>query len=253
MIKLIDRIILLGTSHVAQNSVKEIEDAIDKYKPDVVGIELDSQRFKALMSENPDDKKKAVSNYKVIKELGVFGFLFAQIAGSVQKKVGKSINIDPGVDMKSAYLKAKKEDIPVALIDINIKKTMRKLSDLPFTKKIKLMSNFIFKSFKKEYRELLNFDLKSVPDDEIVEKMIYILEREVPDMYKILIDDRNKYMVDRLIELQSKHEGYIMAVVGAGHVNGMIKDLEKKMKKINVNNKKLSDNNVSFSFTLEQE
>ena len=59
MIKIIDRIVLVGTSHVAENSISEIEEALDKYMPEVVGIELDTNRFKALMAENQEDKKRA--------------------------------------------------------------------------------------------------------------------------------------------------------------------------------------------------
>ena len=48
MIKEIDNIILLGTSHVAKQSAKEIEEAIEKYNPEVVGIELDFGRFEDI-------------------------------------------------------------------------------------------------------------------------------------------------------------------------------------------------------------
>lgn len=177
MIKIVDRIILIGTSHIAENSVKEIEDAIDKYSPEVVTLELDTDRFKRLMSEDNPKGQKA-STYKTIKELGAFGYLFAQLAGFVQKRVGKSVDMEPGVDMKSAYIKARDNNIPVALIDINIKITLKKLSKLSFLKKGKLIGSLFFKSFKKEYRELLNFDLKSVPDDEAVIKMIQILKKK---------------------------------------------------------------------------
>ena len=41
--------ILVGTAHVARQSVKEIKSAIEKYKPEVVAIELDYTR---LMKDN---------------------------------------------------------------------------------------------------------------------------------------------------------------------------------------------------------
>lgn len=244
MIKIVDRIILVGTSHVAESSVDEIKQAIKKYNPEVVGIELDTQRFKSLMSETKEEKKQA-NSYKKIKELGLFGYLFAKVAGFVQTKVGDKINVDPGIDMKGAYETARDNKIPVALIDLNIKLTMKKLSKLPFYKKIGLVSSIFFKSMKKEYRELLDFDLKKVPDDEVIIKMIGILKKETPLLYKILIDDRNHYMTKKLMSLRNKHEGYIMAVVGAGHVEGMSELIKKELDKI-------TSATASFSFTIDE-
>ena len=172
MIKIIDNIILLGTSHVAHQSKKEIEETIEKYLPEVVGIELDFHRFQALMSENKDKKK---NNYtrKLIKEIGFSGYMFALIAGYVQQKVGESMNIEPGIDMKSAYLKAREHKIPTALIDIDIRLTLKKLSALSFGKKISMFSSLFFKSFKKEYREKLQFDVKKgVPDEKVIVEML---------------------------------------------------------------------------------
>lgn len=242
MIKIVDRIILVGTSHISKNSILEIKDVTKKYKPDVIGIELDTRRFKSLMSETKEEKK--VSNYKKIKELGTFGFLFAQVAGFVQKKVGGKIDVEPGVDMKGAYEVAREHKIPTALIDLDIKITLNKLSKISFFKKIGLISSILFKSFKKEYKELLNFDLKNVPEDEVVIKMIEILKKETPVLYKVLIEDRNKYMVKRLMELRTNHSGYIVAVVGAGHVEGMSKLLKKELYK-------KSSSNISFSFQID--
>ena len=39
------KIILVGTAHVSEESVQSVEDAIEKYKPDAVAVELCEQRF----------------------------------------------------------------------------------------------------------------------------------------------------------------------------------------------------------------
>ena len=51
MLKQIENITLIGTSHVSSSSVKEIEELIEKIKPEVVGIELDYQRLQSLLSK----------------------------------------------------------------------------------------------------------------------------------------------------------------------------------------------------------
>jgi pheromone shutdown-related protein TraB len=246
MIKKIDRIILVGTSHVAKDETKKIEQTIEKYMPDVVCLELDTQRLKKVLAPKDEKTKQKPQTYQAIKELGAFGFLFAQLAGYVQKKVGKSVKIDPGVDMKTAYNKARELKIPVSLIDIDIRITLKKLSKLSFIKKISLVSSLFFKSFKKEYRKLLNFDLKKLPEEKMITQMIQILKKETPSLYKILIDDRNKHMSQRLLKLKEEHSGYIMAFVGAGHLEGMETIIKKQIEEN-------STDHITFSFMLEEE
>lgn len=245
MIKIVDRFILVGSSHVAKNSLAEIEEAIEKFMPEVVCLELDHVRFKKLMTSNVDKKPTSSDILKSIKEFGAFGFLFANIAGYVQGKIGKKLGVKPGVDMKTGYLKARELKIPVSLIDQNIKVTLKNLSKLSFFKKISLFGGMFFKGMKKENRELLNFDLKKVPSERVVSKMVDILKKESPLLYDILIEGRNRYMVKRLLKLRELHEGYILAIVGAGHVRGMVDLLDKELV---CDTKGL---NVSYSFSVE--
>lgn len=243
MLKKIDNILLLGTSHVAHQSQKEIIEVIEKYNPEVVGIELDLGRFKNLMSDKKKKQKKP-SFTQMIKNFGGSGAIFALIAGHVQKSVGKKLNIDPGIDMKTAYLEARKNTIPTALIDLDIKITLKKLSRLGFIKKVSMFTSLVFKSFKKDYRKKLQFDIKGgVPDENVVVDLINIVKKEVPDLHKILIEDRNQYMVRRLLKLRENHKGNILAVVGAGHVDGMYKILERKLSK--------TQNTISHTFKME--
>ena len=240
MIKKINRIILLGTSHVAKQSKEEIERVIEIDNPEVVAIELDYDRLRALMAKNKPEEKKYT--FKMIKEYGVTGFLFALIGSSVQNKVGNSLGIDPGVDMKSAYVKAREKKIPVALIDLPLKVVLRKMSALSIWRKLKMFFSLFFKSFKKEYRNKFYFDVKKgVPDDKFITEVLKMLKKEVPDMYQILIEDRNIHMSKRVMDLYNKHEGNILVVVGAGHVEGMSKILENNF----------NQDNFNFSFNVE--
>lgn len=227
MIKKVGRVVLVGTSHVAKQSREEIKKAIETFEPEVLTLELDYGRLKRLLS-NKKDKQKT-NYFEAIRQIGVSGFLFGLLASQVQKKVGNSMGIEPGVDMKSAYTLARNNRIPTALIDLDINITLKKLSKLSFTKKIKLFGSLFFKTIKKEHRERLNFDVKKVPPDHVVKEIIEILRKEVPDLYNILIHDRNDHMTKRLIDLMNRHSGNIVAVVGAGHVDGMAKILEKKL------------------------
>lgn len=240
MIKIKGNIILLGTSHVSSKSQLDIKNTIEKYSPQVVGIELDIDRFKSLMSKSKN--KSSPSIFTMIKDFGLTGTLFAIIAGYFQNKIGKKLNIKPGIDMKTAYTISREHKIPTSLIDLNIKHTMRKLSNISFYNKLKMFITLVFKSFKKEYKKKFKFNLKSgVPDEHIILELLEIVKKEVPLFYDILIEDRNKFMVKKLLALRDRHkDGYVLAVVGAGHVNGMYKLLDEQLiedKHVTVNRK----------------
>ena len=49
-------LILIGSSHIAQESVKEVEEVLLKHKPKIIALELDQVRFHKLMNKN--SKKK---------------------------------------------------------------------------------------------------------------------------------------------------------------------------------------------------
>lgn len=42
---------IIGTAHVSQHSVDEVQQAIDEWQPDVVAIELDQGRYLALKQQ----------------------------------------------------------------------------------------------------------------------------------------------------------------------------------------------------------
>ena len=72
------------------------------------------------------------------------------------------------------------------------------------------------------------FDLRKVPSDKLIEKMIKSVENRYPSVYKVLISDRNKVMGKRLHKLMTKFpESQIIAVVGAGHEEGIIEEIKK--------------------------
>jgi pheromone shutdown-related protein TraB len=230
MIKIIGNIILLGTSHVSKQSTLEIKQAINKYNPEVVGIELDYDRFKSLFSNSKN--KKNINFKSLVKEFGLSGAIFTLVAGHFQKKIGKKMKIEPGIDMKTAYLESRKKKIPTSLIDLNIKHTMRKISNINTFKKIGLIFKLIFTSLNPKNAKKYQFDIKKgVPSEKTIIQIFNFLKKEFPQIYKILIVDRNRFMVKKLLSLRQRHsEGYILAVVGAGHLPGMYELLKKEIK-----------------------
>ena len=72
------------------------------------------------------------------------------------------------------------------------------------------------------------FDLHSVPEQQVILKIINQMKKQYPSIYKTIIADRDKFMVKQLVKIMREYpEKKILAVVGAGHQEGMTKLLLK--------------------------
>ena len=210
---------LIGTSHIAAQSIKEIQTTVEKIKPQIIAIELDKARFKALISK----KQKQKLSLAAIPEIGFKGYLFAQLGRYVQKKLGTRVGIEPGSDMLEGIKQAKKHKIKLALIDQNIAITLKKFSKaFNYKEKWQLVKDIFSAIFfgKKQLKEMgINqLDLNKVPSKKIIKKLLKQVKTKYPRTYYVLVEERNHIMAKNLAKLMKKHpKDKILAIVGAGH------------------------------------
>jgi len=116
-------ITLVGTAHVSHESVEEVEETIERERPDVVAVELDETRYKRMQGETPDD----IESSDVISGKTVYQFLAYWMLSYVQARLGDRFDIEPGADMLAAIESAEKIDSGVALVDRDIQLTVQRL------------------------------------------------------------------------------------------------------------------------------
>lgn len=242
---------IIGTSHIASESVKKINEEFSSFQPDIVGIELDKQRFASLFS-NPKNASK-VSLFSLIKQFGTVGGLFLFIGQKMQKRLGKIVNMVPGDDMRTAAKLAQENKKQIALIDVPIEKTVKNLSkQLTFKEKMRFIGEILFTPFvllfvgfmslfpgykkrQQKKRSKHSFSLSSVPSEDIITTLLVQLKKKYPTFYKVLLDDRNKYMAKQVVILHKKNlNKKILVVVGAGHKKEMENYLFTFMKTIDL-------------------
>jgi len=215
-------IILVGTAHISRQSVDLVKKTIEKEKPDVIGVELDRQRFHQLLSGK---KWRELDLASVIRQGKAYLLLFNLLLASIQKKLGETVGVEPGQEMRAAISCATSTGTPLALLDRNITITLRRAMDeISFIEKLKLLFGVSMSLFgfgeeitKEKIEELKNKDVLS----ELMEE----LGREMPSIKKVLIDERDLFIANRILSAKGKK---IVAVVGAGHVEGIKKYLDKK-------------------------
>ena len=226
------KITLIGSSHIARDSVKLIRTEILKEKPELVAVELDQDRMYSLFN------KETKIKLSTIKKIGLMGFLFTFIGKALQDKLGKLVGITPGSDIRSAIIYGKEVGATICLIDKNIKTIAKDISNIPFFEKIKiigyLLGALIYAPFASIFKSKKGIDISKVPSEQIIEDAIKEFKEKFPKLYDILIESRNKHMASILNFLGKKNPDVkIIAVVGAGHISG-IKDILKDKYSIKV-------------------
>jgi pheromone shutdown protein TraB len=132
--------------------------------------------------------------------------------------------VQAGEEMLTAVNYAQSHQLPLAFIDMNAQALFaRMLKEMSFREKFRLMfSGFggLFVSKKRVEAELENIEGNF---DVYVEQ----IGKKFPTIKRVLIDERNAFMVRQLALACVKYEK-IIAVVGDGHIPGLSNLLEKK-------------------------
>lgn len=214
---------IVGTSHIAKQSLEEVETAIEDKKPDIIALELDRNRLYSLF------KKPGKIRIYDIKRVGIKGFLFSLIGAWAEKKLGNMVGVSPGSEMKRAVVLARKKGIKIALIDQEIEITLKRFSkSLTWKEKWNFIMDIFKGIFGKKDALGMEFDLTKVPSKEIIKKLIAKVKERYPNVYKVLIEERNFVMADNLKRIMEKNpDKKILAIMGAGHEEEIL-DLIKK-------------------------
>lgn len=213
-------LIILGTSHIAIQSVRQVERVIKTYAPDIIALELDKKRFQAILS------KKRRFRLRDIKKLGMKGFLLNYLGAWAEKKLGKSVGTKPGAEMKKAIELARLNKKTIALIDQDIQITIRKLTNnITLKEKMRFLKDLLFPFSLKPQK--IKFNLKKVPKTETIRKLIKTVKKRYPSVHHILVTERNIVMAKNLNKLILRYPNkMIFAIVGAGHEKGIIGELK---------------------------
>jgi pheromone shutdown-related protein TraB len=222
-----DNIILVGTGHILEKSVKEVEEVIDREEPDVVAVELCEGRYEALKGNVGDFSIK-----EVISGGSPFLILTHWLLAYVQRKMGAELGIEPGADMMAAIKKAEERGCVIALVDRPIQVTMQRFwRKMKFSEKIKMIFSIIFaigsigsmgkdvgeKGGVEEGKEKVEkklmvggmsankeIELDRITDDDVVTQLMEELREFSPGAATALLDERDAYIAGSLLELQTQ-------------------------------------------------
>jgi len=217
---------LIGTAHVSRESIEEVRGIISEEKPDMVCVELDQGRYNSITQNDTWEKLDLA---KVFKEGKGFLLIANLVLASFQKRLGNDLGVKPGEEMKTAIEAADKIGAPFSFCDREVHTTLRRAwAKCGLWSKCKLLSALLASAFSNE--KLDEKEIENMKDKNELDGMMSELANYLPAVKTVLIDERDRYLASKIWTSTPPAENApkkIAAVVGAGHMQGMIAHMEK--------------------------
>ncbi|MBW1765617.1 MAG: TraB/GumN family protein [Deltaproteobacteria bacterium] len=208
---------LVGTAHVSRESADLVTRVIEEERPETVCIELCQSRYHAMTQKK---KWQDTDLIKVIREKKAFFLLLNFMLSSFQKKIGKKLGIKPGEEIMRAVQSAEEVGSNIHLADRDIRITLSRTWRLMgLWAKLKLMFQFVASVGGVD--EISAEDVEKMKNRDVLETLLSEIGRSQPELKRILIDERDLYLASKI---RSAPGHRIVAVVGAGHVPGILKN-----------------------------
>ena len=213
-------IVIIGTAHISQVSKDLVRATIEAEAPDTVCVELDEGRLKSI--KEPDRWKK--TDLKQVIKNKQLGTLIANLVlGSYQKRMGAQTGVKPGSELKEAVDCAEGRGAELVLADRDIKITLRRTwACTPWYRKLSLLGGLFASIFDKT--EVSEEDLAKIKEQDALSAMMQDFGKSFPEVKQVLIDERDQFLASKIKNAPGKK---IVAVVGAGHMNGIAKIIEE--------------------------
>ncbi len=206
-------ITIIGTAHISRDSVDEVKEKVRELRPDMVAVELCESRYRGLTE--PRD----IPVLDLVKGKNSMFVITNVLLSLLQQRLGKEVGIKPGKEMLTAIDTAQELGINFALVDRDVGITLKRtFSKMGLIEKIRVLKEIIF-AFDLSKGDIEG-EVEELKKGDKIEDMLELLQRLSPNMYNIMVKERDAYMARNLIKLQEKF-GNVVAVVGAGHKKGI--------------------------------
>jgi len=197
-------ITLLGVGHVFDIG-GAIRGEIIARRPRVVALELDSVRYQALMSRMP--RARGISPLSLLAQF--------------QVRIARQYGVEVGDEMVAAARAAQEIGSEIALIDQDSRTVLGRVwREMSFRERVRLLVSTVGGFLTR--REKVEAELQRFYQDE--HSFLQEFARELPTAKRILIDERDASMASALRQLEQA-KGDVVAVVGEGHVDGLLQIL----------------------------
>jgi pheromone shutdown-related protein TraB len=214
---------LIGTAHVSRESIDEVTQAIREERPAMVCVELDEGRFSSITQQ---DNWERLNVSKVLREGKGFLLIANMALASFQRRLGNELGVKPGEDMIASVNTAKELGLAYSLCDREVQVTLRRAwACCGLWSKCKLLATLLSSVFVTE--KLSVEEIEKLKNSNELDGMMAELANYLPAVKGTLIDERDLYLATKIWAAANQTGGSTLAVVGAGHLQGIKAKLEK--------------------------
>ncbi|WCL47625.1 TraB/GumN family protein [Leptospira sp. GIMC2001] len=215
------QVTILGTAHVSEESVKEVKRLAEIIKPDTICVELCESRIRSI--KDPDYFKK-LDVFKVFKERKMYLLMSSLILSSFQKKMGHG-EIRPGDELREGMDQATVYGAKLIPIDREIQTTLKRAwGTVGGFSKMYLLSALITSLFVKE--NVSEEKIEEMKSEDVLNDLFSQIPNRYAKVKRVIIDERDQYLAQRIRDAAVGSKK-LLAIVGAGHLNGIITHIEE--------------------------
>tara|TARA_B100000003_G_scaffold35226_1_gene29373 strand:- start:4728 stop:5888 length:1161 start_codon:yes stop_codon:yes gene_type:complete len=216
IVEIDDGLRILGTAHVSSESVELVRSQIEEWEPDLIAVELCPSRMAALTEPESLDSEDLL---KIIKEGRSAMILLQSALAAQQRRMGISSGEKPGAELLAAVNAAEESDIPVEMIDRDVVITLRRAwKKMGMIEKWRILNALLWE----EDDEEVSID-EVLGDSDLLSSMMEEARELAPRAGEVLIDERDSFLAGRIQQIRGK--GKVLAVIGAGHLSGVVQNL----------------------------
>ncbi len=211
---------LVGTAHLSNESVDDVQTTVEMVKPDAIGVELCQGRYQAMTQAGNWSK---MNIFKVVRQKKATFLLAQLVMTSFYRRLGEKLNIQPGAEMLKGIELSESTGAELVLADRSIEITLKRVwGYLGFWNKVKLFSQLAMGVFVHE--EIDSDMIENLKKQDQLEAVMAEFADKFPEIKRRLIDERDTYLAQMIRTAPGKT---IVAVVGAGHVPGMTEQIQQ--------------------------
>ena len=206
-------ILVVGTAHVVDLS-EPLRAALGNRPLDGIALELDEERAAALLAPGGPTGGPARVPF------------FARLWSLLQRRLGAELGAGlPGAEMRTAAELARERRLPLFLIDDPARAMLnRLLTTMPPKERIQLLLGSLVGLFlPARLVEDQMEEYAAEPAEAIAE-----LRRASPTVARVLLDERNEHMAERLAQIRARGYLRVACIVGDAHVLGLTEALRRR-------------------------
>jgi pheromone shutdown-related protein TraB len=211
---------LVGTAHISKESVEDVHTTIEQVHPDAICVELCQARHQAMTQA---DNWRKMDIFKIIRQKKAVFLLAQLIMSSFYRRLGEKLGVQPGAEMLEGIRMAEQTGATLVLADRDIEVTLKRVwGYLGLWNKLKLAAQILTTTL---FTEKIDMDMiEQLKKQDQLEAIMAEFAQQFPEIKRRLIDERDTFLAQKIRSAPGKS---IVAVVGAGHVEGIRRQIHQ--------------------------